>query len=94
MNWTGRTVLITGAGGFIASHARLRRTNVQIASSPPFFPHISGRILAALRRAPLVLEVRDRCIALLGGIGYDVMPLQGGRDASGDEFVATACLEA
>jgi hypothetical protein len=33
-------------------------------------------------------------IALLGGIGYDVMPLQGGRDASGDEFVATASLEA
>jgi hypothetical protein len=39
-------------------------------------------------------RVYDRCIALLGGIGYDVMPLQGGRDAGGDEFVATACLEA
>lgn len=34
--------------------------------------------------------VRDRCITLLRGIGYDIMPLEDGRAADGDEFVATA----
>lgn len=33
-------------------------------------------------------------ILWVGGIGYEVMPLHGGRDAGGDEFVATACLDA
>lgn len=33
--------------------------DVLIASSPPFFPHLAGRAASALRRIPLVLEVRD-----------------------------------
>lgn len=33
--------------------------DVLIASSPPFFVHITGVVVARLRRVPLVLEVRD-----------------------------------
>jgi glycosyltransferase involved in cell wall biosynthesis len=36
-----------------------RNLDVLIASSPPLFPHVSGRLVAALRGVPLVLEVRD-----------------------------------
>lgn len=52
-------------------HATLRmpRTDVLIASSPPFFPHITGRLLAAFRRTPLVLEVRDLWPDYLVGLG-------------------------
>jgi glycosyltransferase involved in cell wall biosynthesis len=39
--------------------AKARGIDVLIASSPPFFPHVSGRIAAGARRLPLVLEVRD-----------------------------------
>ncbi|HKP75219.1 MAG TPA: glycosyltransferase family 4 protein, partial [Longimicrobiaceae bacterium] len=44
-----------------AAHAMARGgpLDVLIASSPPFFPHLAGRAAAALRRIPLVLEVRD-----------------------------------
>lgn len=45
----------------VAAHAIVRSgpLDVLIASSPPFFPHLAGRAAAALRRMPLVLEVRD-----------------------------------
>jgi len=39
--------------------ARLGGADVLIASSPPFFPHLAGAILARMRRVPLVLELRD-----------------------------------
>jgi len=44
-----------------AAHAMARggALDVLIASSPPFFPHLAGRAAAAVRRIPLVLEVRD-----------------------------------
>jgi glycosyltransferase involved in cell wall biosynthesis len=44
-----------------AVHALLRSSDVDvlIASSPPFFPHISGAVVRWIRRMPLVLEVRD-----------------------------------
>lgn len=35
------------------------RWDVLIASAPPFFTHLTGVAIAALRRVPLVLEVRD-----------------------------------
>jgi glycosyltransferase involved in cell wall biosynthesis len=38
---------------------RARGLDVLIASSPPFFPHLSGWVVGALRQVPLVLEVRD-----------------------------------
>lgn len=54
-----------------ALHAlvRMRRPDVLIASSPPFFPHLSGRFVAAARRVPLVLEVRDLWPDYLAGLG-------------------------
>jgi glycosyltransferase involved in cell wall biosynthesis len=48
-------MLTSGALGL----ARSARIDVLIASSPPFFPHVSGWAVSALRRIPLVLEVRD-----------------------------------
>jgi colanic acid biosynthesis glycosyl transferase WcaI len=44
-----------------AAHAiaRVGTPDVLIASSPPFFPHVSGWAVAKLRRVPLVLEIRD-----------------------------------
>jgi glycosyltransferase involved in cell wall biosynthesis len=44
-------------------------TNVVIASSPPFFPHLSGVVIAGVHRAPLVLEVRDLWPDYLVGMG-------------------------
>lgn len=38
---------------------KLARHDVLIASSPPFLPHIAGWLLAAAKRTPLVLELRD-----------------------------------
>jgi colanic acid biosynthesis glycosyl transferase WcaI len=58
----GRTVLNnTSFLVSAAAHAMARggALDVLIASSPPFFPHLAGRAAAALRRIPLVLEVRD-----------------------------------
>jgi glycosyltransferase involved in cell wall biosynthesis len=39
--------------------ARLGAVDVLIASSPPFFPHLAGALVAGARRLPLVLELRD-----------------------------------
>lgn len=38
---------------------RASRLDILIASSPPFFPHLSGRAVSALKGVPLVLEIRD-----------------------------------
>ena len=46
------------------------RLDVLIASSPPFFPHISGTLIAATRRVPLVLEVRDLWPDYLADMGH------------------------
>jgi len=50
------TFMATSAARAVARGGEL---DVLIASSPPFFPHLAGRAAAALRRTPLVLEVRD-----------------------------------
>lgn len=54
-----------------AVHAARRAgpLDVLIASSPPFFPHIAGDVLARLRHWPLVLEVRDLWPDYLVGLG-------------------------
>lgn len=49
--------------------ARARPLDVLIASSPPFFPHLSGDIVRRLYRLPLVLEVRDLWPDYLIGMG-------------------------
>jgi colanic acid biosynthesis glycosyl transferase WcaI len=43
--------------------------DVLVASSPPFFPHLSGTLVHALRRVPLVLEVRDLWPDYVAGMG-------------------------
>lgn len=48
---------------------RLKRPDVIIASSPPLLPHVTGRLLAATKRTPLVLEVRDLWPDYLVGMG-------------------------
>jgi colanic acid biosynthesis glycosyl transferase WcaI len=48
--------MLTGA---LQTALKGRGLDVLIASSPPFFPHLSGTAVAGLRRVPLVLEVRD-----------------------------------
>jgi colanic acid biosynthesis glycosyl transferase WcaI len=48
---------------------RMPRADVLIASSPPFFPHIAGAAVAAQRRIPLVLELRDLWPDYLVGMG-------------------------
>jgi glycosyltransferase involved in cell wall biosynthesis len=45
--------------GFLHGLARSGEVDVLIASSPPFLSHVSGALLARLRRIPLVLEIRD-----------------------------------
>lgn len=47
------------ASGTAAALRAMGPVDVLIASSPPFFPHIGGAVVAARRRIPLVLEVRD-----------------------------------
>lgn len=61
-NGFARTVMNNAS--FMASAAaqgmvRARDLDVVIASSPPFFPHLTGTLLAHLQRAPLFLELRD-----------------------------------
>jgi colanic acid biosynthesis glycosyl transferase WcaI len=51
------------------STAYSRGVNVLVASAPPFFPHIAGWMVAAARRIPLVLEVRDLWPDYLVGMG-------------------------
>lgn len=58
----GRTLLNNATFMLTAGlHGLLRAGNpdVVIASEPPFLPHVSGAMVAALRGRPLVLEVRD-----------------------------------
>jgi len=43
--------------------------DVLVASSPPWFPHLTGTLVRALRRVPLVLEVRDLWPDYLAGMG-------------------------
>lgn len=43
--------------------------DVLVASSPPWFPHLTGTLVHALRRVPLVLEVRDLWPDYLAGMG-------------------------
>jgi colanic acid biosynthesis glycosyl transferase WcaI len=57
------------ATAFAHGLLRMPKVDVLIASSPPFFPHIAGRMLAAVRRVPLVLEVRDLWPDYLVGLG-------------------------
>ena len=69
----GRTLLnnlsfMTTSGFDLARTAG--RLDVLIASSPPFFPHISGTLIAATRRVPLVLEVRDLWPDYLADMGH------------------------
>lgn len=45
------------------------RFDVLIASSPPFFPHLTGELLRRVRRIPLVLEIRDLWPDYLVGMG-------------------------
>ncbi|HXE57616.1 MAG TPA: glycosyltransferase family 4 protein [Gemmatimonadales bacterium] len=45
------------------------RPDVLIASAPPFFPHLTGALLAATKRVPLVLELRDLWPDYLVGMG-------------------------
>lgn len=45
-------------GGVLALF-RMGRSDVLIASSPPFFPHIAGVAVSRFRGVPLVLEIRD-----------------------------------
>ena len=67
-------LFVTPNGGFVptvlnnmtfaattALHATLRgrECDLLIASSPPFFVHLSGYLVSRVRRIPLVLEVRD-----------------------------------
>jgi glycosyltransferase involved in cell wall biosynthesis len=60
------TFMATGA---LAASLRPGGVDVLIASSPPFFPHLAGRAAGALRRIPLVLEVRDLWPDYLVGMG-------------------------
>lgn len=50
------TFMLTSA---VQGIARARGLDVLIASSPPFFPHLSGEAVRRARRLPIVLEVRD-----------------------------------
>jgi glycosyltransferase involved in cell wall biosynthesis len=45
------------------------RFDILIASSPPFFPHLTGELLRRVRRTPLVLEIRDLWPDYLVGMG-------------------------
>lgn len=60
------TFMLTSA---LHATTSLRSPEVLIASSPPFFPHISGALVASLRGIPLVLEIRDLWPDYLVGLG-------------------------
>jgi colanic acid biosynthesis glycosyl transferase WcaI len=49
--------------------ARGGGVDVLVASSPPWFPHLTGTLVRAMRRVPLVLEVRDLWPDYLAGMG-------------------------
>lgn len=65
--------LVNNATFMVSSglHALLRGggLDVLVASSPPWFPHVTGTVVHALRRVPLVLEVRDLWPDYLAGMG-------------------------
>jgi glycosyltransferase involved in cell wall biosynthesis len=46
-----------------------QKPDVLVASSPPFFPHITGSLLSRKWRIPLVLEIRDLWPDYLVGMG-------------------------
>lgn len=60
------TFMATGA---LHGILRAGRLDVLVASSPPFFVHLAGAMHRALRRMPLVLEVRDLWPDYLVGMG-------------------------
>lgn len=68
---------MTSAGHALA---RLGPVDVLIASSPPFFPHLSGALISRVKRIPLVLEIRDLWpdyLVDLGMIGRRSLPGRG-----------------
>lgn len=66
------TFMMTGG---LQAALKGRGLDVLIASSPPFFPHLSGTVVSGMRRVPLVLEVRDLWPDYLVGMG--VIPEKG-----------------
>jgi glycosyltransferase involved in cell wall biosynthesis len=77
-----RTVLNNFSFALTATmHASLKLTgaDVLIASSPPFFPHVSGAFLKRVRNVPLVLELRDLWpdyladMGLVSGLALDLL---------------------
>lgn len=57
------------ATGGLHGILRAGRLDVLVASSPPFFVHLAGEMHRAVRRVPLVLEVRDLWPDYLVGMG-------------------------
>lgn len=55
--------------GFVHAVSRCGRLDVLIASSPPFPALLAGALLAAVRRIPLVVELRDLWPDYLVGMG-------------------------
>ncbi len=54
---------------FFHAMLKMQKVDVLIASSPPFFPHISGAMISFLKDIPLILEVRDLWPDYLVGMG-------------------------
>ena len=64
------------AGSSLAhAMASMPRPDVVIASGPPYFSQFSGALLSALRRVPLVLEIRDLWPDYLAQMGVIKQPL-------------------
>lgn len=67
-----RTLLNNASFTLTSSIQGVRRggnLDVLIASSPPFFTHLAGQVIAKARGVPLVLEVRDLWPDYLVGMG-------------------------